>query len=92
VLFFSHGGKMQSAPGRLQDARGIGREKNLVQSSRKAGKRGSSVDLVAGEPSDGTPTLSSPRSAAIPKPVERFPVSGWKSGVERRVAPMARTQ
>jgi hypothetical protein len=31
-------------------------------------------------------------SAAFPKPVERFPVSGWTSGVERRVGRRVRTQ
>jgi hypothetical protein len=50
------------------------------------------VDLVAGEPSDGAPTRFSRRSAAFPRPVERSPVSGWTSGVERRVERMVRTQ
>jgi hypothetical protein len=50
------------------------------------------VDLVAGEPGDGAPTLFSRRSAAFPKPAARFPVSGWTSGVERRVGWMVRTQ
>jgi hypothetical protein len=50
------------------------------------------VDWVAGEPSNRTPALFSPYSAAFPGPVERFPVSGWTSGVERRVGWMVRTQ
>jgi hypothetical protein len=50
------------------------------------------VDLVAGEPDDGTPTLFSRRSAAFSKAAERLPVSDWTSGVERRVARMVRTQ
>jgi hypothetical protein len=50
------------------------------------------VDLVAGEPSKGAPTLFGPSSSAAPKPVERFAVSGWTSGVERRVGGMVRTQ